>query len=282
MLQSTATQHLGRMGVLNVAILFAVLHFGYRSVLNVLFVFAVALLFGLIAQRSGTLLGVSISHGLTNVSLYLVFPFLFAGSMNSISPPTELLLPQVATPTPFQNISPTPRDFSTPALPYPSQNILESTIQDGSQLDSTEVIPSQLAVSLTQCGSPQGWVGYIVQSGDTLWGISIRVGESVEAMRKANCLENDPLIYIGQRLFVPHLLRDAAPAYTTTSAPPTQIPTLKPTQTQKPTEKPSPTPPNPLHCRHQKHLEPPPPWRRLPFPQVRDNHTSRDRNTFIL
>jgi hypothetical protein len=118
MLQSTATQHLGRLGVLYVAVLFAVLHLGYRSILNLLFVFGVALLFGLIAQRRGTLLAVSISHGLTNISLYLVFPFLFASSASATSPPVELLLPIVATPTPFQNISPTPRSSSTPVVSY--------------------------------------------------------------------------------------------------------------------------------------------------------------------
>ena len=243
MLQSTATQHLGRVGVLYVAVLFAVLHFGYHSLLNVLFVFAVALLFGMVAQRSGTLVGVSISHGLTNVSLYLVFPFLFAGSMKSISPPAELLLPQVAKSTPFQNISPTPRATSTLVMPYPSLNILESTILDGSQLDSPEVSHSLPTVSPTQCGNPPGWVAYIVQAGDTLWGIGIRAGESVEAMSKANCLENASLIYIGQRLSIPHLLRDAKSTPTTTTAPPTEIPTLAPTQTPKPTESPpSPTP----------------------------------------
>jgi LysM repeat protein len=216
--------------------LFAVLHLGYRSLLNLLFVFGVALLFGLIAQRRGTLLGVSISHGLTNVSLYLVFPFLFANTASAISPPVELLIPMVSTPTPFQNILPTPRTSSTPVVSYTSPNILGAAIQDGGHHDAAEAIPSLSAVHPTHCGSPPGWVGYIVQVGDTLWSISIRAGENVEALRMANCLENADLIYLGQRLYVPNLPLDAAPTSTTTSVPPTKIPTLAPTQTAKPTE----------------------------------------------
>jgi LysM repeat protein len=249
MLQSTATQHLGRLGVLYVAVLFAVLHLGYRSLLNLLFVFGVALLFGLIAQRRGTLLGVSISHGLTNISLYLVFPFLFASSASAISPPVDLLIPVAATPTPFRKISPTPRTSSTPLVSYTSPNILGSTVQDGGRHDSAEAIPSLPLVPPTKCGSPAGWVGYIVQAGDTLWAISIRAGESVEVLRMANCLENADLIYTGQLLYVPNLPLDAAPTSTTTSSLPTKIPTLSPTQTPKPTElpteEPSPIPTEP-------------------------------------
>jgi LysM repeat protein len=85
-----------------------------------------------------------------------------------------------------------------------------------------------------------------VQAGDTLWGISMRAGESVEDLRMANCLENASLIYTGQRLYVPQLIIDAVPTYTTTSAPPTKMLTLTPTQTQKPTESPPfPTPETP-------------------------------------
>ncbi|MES0361616.1 MAG: CPBP family glutamic-type intramembrane protease, partial [Anaerolineales bacterium] len=231
MLQSTAIRHLGQLGVLYVAVLFAVLHFGYRSPLNLLFVFGVALLFGLIVQRRGTLLGVSISHGLTNISLYLVFPFLFASSAGATSPPVELLLPIVATPTPFQNIPPTPRTSSTPVVSYTSPNILGAAIQDGVSHNSAKLIPSQPTVHPTQCGSPPGWVDYIVQSGDTLWAISIRTDESVETLLLANCLENADLIFTGQRLYVPHLPLDTAPTSTTTSPPPPNIPTLSPTQT---------------------------------------------------
>jgi len=245
MLQSTATRHLGRLGVLYVAVLFAVMHLGYRSPLNLLFVFGVALLFGLIAQRRGTLLGVSISHGLTNVSLYLIFPFLFASSAGVTSPPVELLIPMAATATPFQNISPTPRSSSIPIVSSTSSNLDGAIIQAGGSHNSPKLIPSQPTVHPTQCGPPPGWVGYIVQAGDTLWRISIRAGESVEALRMANCLENANQIYSGQSLYVPNFPPYPATTTTTASTPTIKNPTLTPTQTPKPTEEPSPIPTKP-------------------------------------
>jgi hypothetical protein len=77
-LQYTALQQLGRAGVIYVSAVYAVLYLGYRSVLNIFFVFSVALIFAWFVWRSGSILGVSLSHGLANVTLYLVFPFLLA------------------------------------------------------------------------------------------------------------------------------------------------------------------------------------------------------------
>lgn len=65
-------------GLLFVSIIFAVLHLGYHSALDVVFVFAVALLFGYVALRSRSIIGVTLAHGLTNFCLFLVFPFLLA------------------------------------------------------------------------------------------------------------------------------------------------------------------------------------------------------------
>lgn len=67
---------LGRWAIAYVAAVFAVLHLGYRSPLDVLFVFGVGLLFGWLVARTGSLLGVSIAHGLTNIGLLLVLPHL--------------------------------------------------------------------------------------------------------------------------------------------------------------------------------------------------------------
>lgn len=75
-MQRVAREVVGRWGaVLYVSALFAVLHIGYKSVLDVLFVFVVALGFGWVRERSGSVLGVSLAHGLTNVILFLVAPF---------------------------------------------------------------------------------------------------------------------------------------------------------------------------------------------------------------
>jgi membrane protease YdiL (CAAX protease family) len=74
-IQRASIQALGRFGLLYGAILFAVLHIGYASVLDVVFVFFIALLFGWITEATGSLVGVTVAHGLTNIVLFLVMPF---------------------------------------------------------------------------------------------------------------------------------------------------------------------------------------------------------------
>jgi uncharacterized protein len=75
LLQRAAIDFLGIWGIGFVAILFAVLHTGYRSLLDVLFVGAVGLFFGWVVHRTRSLLGVTLAHGLTNIILLLVMPF---------------------------------------------------------------------------------------------------------------------------------------------------------------------------------------------------------------
>jgi membrane protease YdiL (CAAX protease family) len=76
-MQRVATDALGWKGWVFVALAFTAVQIGQESALHVLFVFPVALLFGWTARRTGSILGVSLSHGLTNVFLFLVFPFVF-------------------------------------------------------------------------------------------------------------------------------------------------------------------------------------------------------------
>jgi uncharacterized protein len=74
LLQSVTQPVLGSWTIGYGALLFAVMHIGYRSVIDILFVFGVGLLFGKIVAWSGSLLGVSLAHGLTNVILLIVIP----------------------------------------------------------------------------------------------------------------------------------------------------------------------------------------------------------------
>jgi membrane protease YdiL (CAAX protease family) len=75
-LQQIAVGQLGRwVSPLYTSILFAILHAGYRSAADVIFVFLVGLLFAWIAGRSKSLVGVTLAHGLTNITLFLVMPF---------------------------------------------------------------------------------------------------------------------------------------------------------------------------------------------------------------
>lgn len=61
-------------GLIVVAVVFAILHVGWLQVIDIVFVFFVGLFFGLLAFKTGSIIGVSLSHGLTNVFLFLVMP----------------------------------------------------------------------------------------------------------------------------------------------------------------------------------------------------------------
>jgi hypothetical protein len=77
LMQNAFTAGLGkRLGLVYVSVVFAVLHFGYLSVVDVVFVFGVALFFGWVTLRTGSIWGVTLAHGLTNVSLFLIYPFI--------------------------------------------------------------------------------------------------------------------------------------------------------------------------------------------------------------
>ena len=77
-LQRTVTAAFGNWwGIIYVSLLFAVLHVGFLSLIDVVFVFAVALFFGWVVKKTGSLFGVTLAHGITNALLYLVVPFFF-------------------------------------------------------------------------------------------------------------------------------------------------------------------------------------------------------------
>ena len=74
-MQRALSEGIGRYGVPYVAVLFAVLHLGYHSALDFVFVLVVALYFGVAVKRTGSILGVTLAHGLTNTTMFLLFPF---------------------------------------------------------------------------------------------------------------------------------------------------------------------------------------------------------------
>jgi membrane protease YdiL (CAAX protease family)/DNA-binding XRE family transcriptional regulator len=89
LLQSVATPTLGRWALVYVSLLFAALHIGYLSFLDIVFVFGVGLLFAHIVRWSGSILGVSLAHGATNVTLFLIMPYLArypTGAVAAIAP----------------------------------------------------------------------------------------------------------------------------------------------------------------------------------------------------
>lgn len=66
-----------RLGILFATVLFAVMHIGNLSLLDVVFVFLIGYFYGYAVKFTGSIIGVSISHGLTNIVLFLLMPLLW-------------------------------------------------------------------------------------------------------------------------------------------------------------------------------------------------------------
>lgn len=73
-LQTATRPILGRLNWIYASLVFAVLHIGYINPVDLLFVFGVGLLYGWVFERSRSIAGVSIGHGLANVVLFFVAP----------------------------------------------------------------------------------------------------------------------------------------------------------------------------------------------------------------
>jgi membrane protease YdiL (CAAX protease family) len=80
-LQTATRPILGRLNWIYASLVFAVLHIGYKSLLDLAFVFGVGLLYGWVFERSRSIVGVSIGHGLVNVILFFIAPNLPAVAM---------------------------------------------------------------------------------------------------------------------------------------------------------------------------------------------------------
>lgn len=75
-LQQTASAFLGGFAIIYVSLVFAILHIGYRSATDVAFVLGIALIYAWVVRRTGSIMGVSVSHGITNITLFLLVPFI--------------------------------------------------------------------------------------------------------------------------------------------------------------------------------------------------------------
>lgn len=74
LLQTAVRPILGAWNWVYVSVVFAVLHIGYQSPVDLVFVLLVGSLYGLVFERTRSIVGVSISHGLANAILFFVAP----------------------------------------------------------------------------------------------------------------------------------------------------------------------------------------------------------------
>ena len=77
LMQYHATRTMGFPGIILVSVLFGVLHIGNLTVLDVLLAGTVGFIFSIVVQKTGSLYGVSISHGVINIMLFLIAPAYF-------------------------------------------------------------------------------------------------------------------------------------------------------------------------------------------------------------
>lgn len=74
LMQYHATRTMGFAGIVLISALFGLMHIGNLSVQDVLLTASIAFLFSLVVRQTGTIYGVSISHGIINVTLFLIAP----------------------------------------------------------------------------------------------------------------------------------------------------------------------------------------------------------------
>ncbi|MCC7558339.1 MAG: CPBP family intramembrane metalloprotease, partial [Methanobacteriaceae archaeon] len=65
----------GFSGILYVSLLFTSLHVGWESFIDLIFVFCVSMFYGYAFYKTESLFGITLSHGLSNTFLFLIFPF---------------------------------------------------------------------------------------------------------------------------------------------------------------------------------------------------------------
>jgi membrane protease YdiL (CAAX protease family)/LysM repeat protein len=243
LMQYTALRIFGRSGFIYVAAVFAVLHLGYKSLLDVLFVFVVALFFGWVVLKTGSILGATLAHGLTNIGLFLVFPFLI-GSPLVVAPGVATPTPAVQQPGLLAPIAPTEqatRPFLPPThTPRPPTLTPTLTITPSPSVTPEWTLTPSVEVTATVCGQPAGWVTYTIRAGDTLSSLAQRFGTSVAELMQANCMTSSA-IQAGQVIFVPNV-PGALPTPTKTPIPiATSFPTDIPEPSRTPTEIPQPS-----------------------------------------
>jgi membrane protease YdiL (CAAX protease family) len=75
-LQAAAMPVLGPLALLYLALLFAALQIGFRSPAHICFTCGVGLMFACVRHWSGSIIGISLAHGFTNIMLFIVMPYL--------------------------------------------------------------------------------------------------------------------------------------------------------------------------------------------------------------
>jgi len=77
LLQYHATRTMGFYGIIFISALFGFLHIGNLSFSDVFFAGSVGFIYSLVVRKTGSIYGVTISHGMINIMLFLIAPHYF-------------------------------------------------------------------------------------------------------------------------------------------------------------------------------------------------------------
>ena len=192
------------------------------------------------------------------------------------STPSPTLTPTPSptwTPTWTPSLPPLPTNCPPPVgwLPYIVQSgdtlakiaahyrVSVAELQQANCLLTTDLLPGMVIYvppvptqTPLPCGRPYGWIVHIVQTGDTLYRLSLTYGISVVELQQANCMGSSTLLHVGQILYIPPWAARTpwptasaavTPTATPTNTPETSLPSDTPTEasTSTPTEPPAPT-----------------------------------------
>ncbi len=77
LMQYHATRTMGFYGIIFISALFGALHIGNLSFIDVLLAASISFIYSVVVRKTGSIYGVSISHGLINIFLFLIAPAYF-------------------------------------------------------------------------------------------------------------------------------------------------------------------------------------------------------------
>ena len=74
-IQKHSIESLGKwQGIIFTNLIFMILHTGWESGADLIFVGIVGIIFSIVVERTGSIIGVSFSHAITNLSLFVLTP----------------------------------------------------------------------------------------------------------------------------------------------------------------------------------------------------------------
>jgi len=154
-------------------------------------------MFGWVVAKTRSLLGVTLSHGMTNIALYLVVPFL--GIAATTAPSIGVQNVQISAPEFSREV----QRMQALAMPPQIEPILSPSMTP-TPTPTPAVTPEPVEVPPPQpTQEPSPTETYVVQPGDSLSDIAAMYETTVDELLRLNDLLQPDLLYEGQAIVVP-------------------------------------------------------------------------------